>query len=278
VTGRPGTGKSSLARAIAEELQLGEVLVWSITSRSTLQQGLYEYDGIARVQETARWQNAANDPKARKALAIENFLTLGPLGTALADSTSERPRVLLVDEIDKSDIDLPNDLLHVFEEGEFTIPELRRASEAEGRSRVEVPLHGEMKTGAAGMEKQRGAWVERGRVQCRAFPIVLLTSNGEREFPPAFLRRCLRVDIPRPMRPQLEKIVTQRLGIDATANADAKRIVDLFEKLRDTERRELATDQLLNAIHLVCNGKGPAEEEFLRKIILRALSEGDGAN
>lgn len=268
VTGRPGAGKSSLAWAIAEDLGFGPVLTWPITSRSTLQQGLYDYDAIARVQETARWQNVSkDDSEAKPALAIENFLTLGPLGTALADSTEEQPRVLLIDEIDKSDIDLPNDLLHVFEEGEFIIPELARAGQQQTGS-VNVPLHGEPKT-----DKGRKAPIENGHVRCRAFPIVVLTSNGEREFPPAFLRRCLRLDIAKYTHEQLANIVRNRLKIDPEQQPQAKQALKLFEKLQDEEKRLVATDQLLNAIHLLCTGGAPYDEQQLRELILRALSD-----
>jgi MoxR-like ATPase len=118
VTGKPGTGKSSLAYAVAHELKLGRVLRWPITSRSTLQEGLYRYDAIGHIQE-------AN--LTRKMPDIGQFIRLGPLGTALLPSRYPHP--LLIDEIDKSDIDLPNDLLNIFEEGEFEIPELARLSE-----------------------------------------------------------------------------------------------------------------------------------------------------
>ena len=118
VTGKPGVGKSTLALAIAYELGLGPALHWAITSRSTLKESLYGYDAISRFQNL-------NDSDPYADPDIGRYMTLGPLGTALSPR-SRRPRVLLVDEIDKSDIDLPNDLLTVFEEGEYDIPELRR--------------------------------------------------------------------------------------------------------------------------------------------------------
>ena len=118
VTGRPGTGKSALAYRIARELKLGRVLRWTITSRSTLNSGLYDYDAIGRVEAA----NARRAPSTER--EVGDFLTLGPLGTALLPY--ERPRVLLIDEIDKSDIDLPNDLLNIFEGGESTTPRSRR--------------------------------------------------------------------------------------------------------------------------------------------------------
>ncbi|MFM6814789.1 MAG: AAA family ATPase, partial [Dolichospermum sp.] len=115
-----GTGKTSLAYAVAYELGLGEVLHWPITTRTTLKDGLYSYDAIGRLQD-------AKDKDKDNLAEIGKYINLGSLGTALLPS--EKPRVLLIDEIDKSDIDLPNDLLHIFEEGEFEIPELRRIAD-----------------------------------------------------------------------------------------------------------------------------------------------------
>lgn len=106
---------------------------------------------------------------------IEDYMKLGPVGAALATSEAGRPRVLLIDELDKSDIDLPNDLLHVFEEGEFPIPELQRLTD---RDRVELTEPGD-----AG--STRRVAIDQGVVRCREFPIVVMTSNDERDFPPA---------------------------------------------------------------------------------------------
>src|SRR5262249_23530267 len=97
VTGRPGVGKSSLAYSVAEELRLGAVLRWTITSRTTLNDGLYRYDAIGRMQEAQLNKDSKVPPD------IGKYLTLGPLGTAMLPS--RMPRVLLIDEIDKSDID-----------------------------------------------------------------------------------------------------------------------------------------------------------------------------
>jgi MoxR-like ATPase len=266
VTGKPGTGKSSLAYAVAHELIMGEVLLWPITTRSTLQQGLYNYDAIARLQDASlrESEQKAGGPVAPRP-DIGKYIRLGPLGTALlgrrVEDGSPRPRVLLIDEIDKSDIDLPNDLLNIFEEGEFEIPELSRLPE--DQSVVSILPHD-------GGEKVQ---VTRGRVRCEVFPFVVLTSNGEREFPPAFLRRCLRLDI-KPHPPEvLARIVNERLEPLPERKADVDELVRRFVELRDGQKKELATDQLLNAVYLALNGADPLKRDRLRDAIFRSLSE-----
>ncbi len=130
ITGKPGTGKTSLAYAVAHELKLGEVLYWPITTRTTLKDGLYNYDAIGRLQDSQQKEQAF-EGSGNTLQDIGKYIRLGPLGTALLPVTNlKRPRILLIDEIDKSDIDLPNDLLHAFEEGRYRIPELERIKEA----------------------------------------------------------------------------------------------------------------------------------------------------
>ncbi|MBM2616250.1 MoxR family ATPase [Actinoplanes sp. LDG1-06] len=246
ITGRPGTGKSTLAYAIAHELGLGPVLRWPITSRSSLQEALYRYDAIGRLQDV----NLSGEPTV-SADGIGRYLQLGPLGTALLPYG--KPRVLLVDEIDKSDIDLPNDLLNVFEEGEFTIPELARHSTPEVTVRI---------------DPKGTARVTGGTVRCRAFPIVILTSNGERDFPPAFLRRCVRLELGQPDSDRLAKIVEAHLGPDLRASASD--VIDAFLARRDGG--ELATDQLLNAVFLTQFTPDASRRELV-EVVLRHLSD-----
>lgn len=183
VTGKPGTGKTTLAYRIAYELDLGDVLVWPINTRSTLQQGLYYYDAIARLQNAQLPGENNNREKNRKDEIDENigqYIRLGPLGTAIYPQ--DKPRVLLIDEIDKSDIDLPNDLLNLLEEGYFEIRELTRLTRQgrESRQSIEIETHD-------------GDWLPGldGKIACQQFPIVIMTSNGERDFPLPFKRRCL---------------------------------------------------------------------------------------
>jgi MoxR-like ATPase len=257
VTGKPGTGKTSLAYAVAEELKLGEVLYWPITTRTTLKDGLYGYDAIGRLQDTKLndGDSPTNVDRPSNLGQIGRYITLGPLGTALFPS--DRPRLLLIDEIDKSDLDLPNDLLHAFEEGSFQIPELRRISHQQPQVAVQT---------ADGQTVE----IEQGEVRCAAFPIVILTSNGERDFPAPFLRRCLRLEIPEPDRETLRRIAIAHLGPEAAETAH-----DLIETFLHKRREtELATDQLLNAIYLVMRSQLSSEADRTKLIdqLLQPLS------
>ena len=255
VTGPPGTGKSSLAYAVARELRLGPVLRWNITSRSSLADGLYQYDPLSRLYAARAGQDGPG--------GVEDHLRLGPLGTALLPY--DRPRALLVDEIDKSDLDLPNDLLNVLEEGQYEIPELVRAARHSRDGAAEVLADG----------TDTPVAVRRGRVRCRAFPFVVLTSNGEREFPPAFLRRCVRLKLRRPGRDQLTHIVRAHLD---TPNGEADRLISRF--LERAAGGELATDQLLNALYLtgVAGLDAESRDDLAEQLMpyLSAAADGDG--
>ena len=234
VTGNPGTGKSSLAYAIAKELGL-EVVKWEITTKSTLKDGLYSYDAIARLQAVS----LKEDTK------VNDYLFLGALGYAF--TPSDKPKVLLIDEIDKSDIDLPNDLLHILEEMEFVIPELERA-DVDGNGISVYPSHKKK------AQEGKPVEIENGKVTCSPdnFPIIIMTSNDEREFPPAFLRRCLRLDMKTPKKERLIQIIDAKFkDIPIDKKEDVENIVDKFLTLINQENLTLSTDQLLNAIHLL---------------------------
>ncbi|MFF7965801.1 AAA family ATPase [Streptomyces sp. NPDC007903] len=255
VTGSPGAGKSTLAHSVAYELGLGEVLRWSIVSRSALQDGLYHYDAIARLQDVqiaaqGGYGSAAGSPGSVE--AIGGYIRLGPLGTALLPS--DTPRVLLIDELDKSDIDLPNDLLNVLEEGEFEIPELRRLADR-------LP-DGEAEVLTADGTKVR---VRDGRVRCTSFPFVVLTSNGERDFPAPLMRRCIHLELGRPDHNRLATFVRAHLGDEAARAGD-----DLIARFLERSRSELlATDQLLNALYLTDAAAPPSRERLADLLIQR---------
>jgi MoxR-like ATPase len=265
ITGKPGTGKSSLAYAVARELKLGEVLYWSITSRTILKDGLYNYDAIARLQEVKQQQNSSklspSEEKKQQASSIEDYITLGPLGTALLPS--EKPRILLIDEIDKSDIDLPNDLLNIFEEGRFEIEELVRLKK-------EIP---KVNIRTAYTEDSTHEIVE-GRVICTAFPLVFLTSNGERDFPPPFLRRCLRLTMKEPDKEHLVKIIAAHLGKEIAHPDNSEKLTDEaldqlvnnFIEERDN-RKTLANDQLLNALFMVTKGRIDTKDGLIKQLL-----------
>ncbi|GIM92006.1 AAA family ATPase [Paractinoplanes toevensis] len=246
ITGPPGTGKSTLPYAVAYELGLGPVLRWPINSRSTLQEGLYRYDAIGRLQDSNLPDGSRQTPAT-----VGQYIRLGPLGTALLPF--DRPRVLLIDEIDKSDIDLPNDLLNVLEEGEYPIPELIRG----GAQGERVFAHGQ----------EEPVPLAGGTVRCSTFPIVVLTSNGERDFPPAFLRRCIRLELAVPTADRLAQIVESHLG-----PAYRERSADLIEHfLAQRDSAQLSTDQLLNAVFLTMNIEVP-DRGGLIDSVLRSLS------
>jgi MoxR-like ATPase len=264
VTGKPGSGKSSLIYAVAAELKLGKVLTWAINSRSTLRDALYTYDALARLQYLQEAKVQSPDA-VLEAKGFGHFLSLGPVGTALA---SKRIRAVLVDEIDKSDVDLPNDLLNVMDTGRFTIQELKRLD----TKFVPIPdSDGEQ------------VMVERGEVTFEEFPFVVMTSNGERDFPAPFLRRCIQVQMPKPGADELRKIVLAHFQNKLSENdpdlkekgtregkedSISESILAEFLELR--ENGSLSTDQVLNAFH-VLRDSGQTFSQVERKDVLTTL-------
>ncbi|MEI2642413.1 MAG: MoxR family ATPase [Candidatus Nanopelagicales bacterium] len=159
VRGEPGTGKTLLAEAVAEALKM-DLITWNVKSTTRAQEGLYHYDTVQRLYDSRFGDHDVRD--------IREYIKLGPVGQAF--KSPERV-VLLIDEIDKADIEFPNDLLNELDRMYFDIPE----------------------TG------ERVAAVQR--------PVVIITSNAEKELPDAFLRRCIFHFIDFPDRELMQRIV-----------------------------------------------------------------------
>lgn len=264
ISGHAGMGKSSLAYAVAWQLGLGNVLRWSITSRSSLKESLYEYDAIARLQDASLQKSGVESPDPHD---VGQYITLGALGEALLPNVKGpyQPRVLLVDEIDKSDIDLPNDLLHILENGFFEVPEITRARHSDKKvvsvrvsrseKKIDIPSN--------------------GLIRCDDFPLVIMTTNGDREFSSAFRRRCLEFTIPQPSRKKLESIIRSQLEIKGSLDPKIEELLEAFEpKMRDGRFR-LAIDQLLNGIYLSQSKADidPTQHEFLLNAVYHSLTE-----
>ncbi|WP_051833779.1 hypothetical protein [Streptomyces sp. NRRL S-646] len=198
VTGEPGTGRSALAYRISRELDLGRVLRWRITSMSTLQEGLY--DGAGR---------------------------LGPLGTAFLPY--RRPRVLLLDRLDRAEIALPEDLCTVLDAGGFTVPGAPAHVATDDDSEAAVPLRG-------------------GAVQCHAFPLVVITTGGDRDVSPALAERCVPLTLARPNRAALEAVAAARFP-DGVAEDILTAFLDRAEAAQGP-----VVGRLLDALHLAGQG------------------------
>lgn len=267
LTGPAGSGKSTLIKHVAHEVGLGRELHWHITSRSTLTEALYRYDALGRIH-AQNLRNAAGPARSRLAGRgrkqrgddIAPFLRLGPLGTAFA--AVDRPRALLIDEIDKSDLDLPSDLLDILERGRFEIPELSRHH----RKRVPVRLHDDTET----------VDVVDGIVPCTLFPLIVMTSNGERDFPPPFRRRCIRYSMPVLTEESLTGIVAAHLSAPGE-DEDAVQLTTGVQELiagfagRLANGEHLAVDQLLNAVHLIRQPLQGQQRKDLTDLLLQGL-------
>ena len=185
------------------------------------------------------------------------------MGKAFA---SNKKSVLLIDELDKSDIDLPNDLLHILEEKKFEINVLKRYN----ISHVNLGTEDEPFEFING-EKE---------IDIDNFPIIIITSNGERDFSTAFMRRCLYHEMKLPTQEHLFEIVKQHLNVEDPGQIKIiEQIVEEFISKRDGlgsygHNSELAIDQLLNALYLRLNDKinlDSNENDIFKNVILRSL-------
>ncbi|MFD5566968.1 MoxR family ATPase [Streptomyces cadmiisoli] len=219
VTGEPGTGKASLAHRIGRELGLGRVLHWRITSLSTLREGLYR-DG----------HDCGDGHEGRYARGIR----LGPLGTAFLPH--RRPRVLLIDRLDRADIALPEDLCTVLAGGGFALPcaapdDLRVATD-DHPSRV-VPLPD-------------------GIVRCHAFPVVVITTAGERDMPLDLVRRCVTLRTGRP-GPALLRALAANHFPPGSGPVPAEDVVAAFVELAAAAEGPVV-ERFLDALRLAADG------------------------
>ena len=200
VRGEPGTGKTLLATHVAEALGM-PLLRWHVKSSTKAQDGLYVYDTVARLHDSR-----FNDGDVKD---IRRYIKLGPLGQALA---AERRVVLLIDEVDKADVEFPNDLLHELDRMRFTISE----------------------TGDEVVAPSR--------------PVVVITSNAEKELPDAFLRRCVFHFIEFPDRELMARIV--RVHHPALEGQLLEEALKAFYALRDVQglRKRPSTSELIDWI------------------------------
>jgi len=198
VRGEPGTGKTALAHAISESLGM-PLMTWHIKSTTSAKEGLYEYDVVQRLNDSRFDEGDISD--------ISKYIKLGVLGRSF---TTEEPVVLLIDEIDKADIEFPNDLLRELDEMAFTIPETDRTIKAIHR------------------------------------PVTIITSNAERELPDAFLRRCVFHYIAFPDPARLRKIVDAHMPELETSLIEAG--IARFYGIRKVQglRKPPSTSELLD--------------------------------
>ncbi len=211
VKGEPGTGKTVLAHEVAAAL--GHPLVeWHVKSTTKAQQGLYEYDAVSRLRDSQ-----LGDPKVAD---IANYIVRGKLWDAF---DAERPQVVLIDEIDKADIEFPNDLLLELDRMQFFVYETRQTIAAKHR------------------------------------PVVIITSNNEKELPDAFLRRCFFHYIRFPDRPTMERIVDAHYpGLQAEL---AREALNVFFQIREVPglKKKPATSELLDWLKLLMIEDMPAD-------------------
>lgn len=214
VKGEPGTGKTQLAQAVAAALGM-DLLRWQVKSTTKAQDGLYVYDTVKRLNDARFGDGDVSD--------IRRYIKLGPLGQAFA---AEQRVVLLIDEIDKAELEFPNDLLHELDQMDFVIDE----------------------TGETVKARQR--------------PVVIITSNAEKELPEAFLRRCLFhfIEFPGP------ELMSEIVGVhypDLDRNLVAPMLERFFGVRRVVGlRKPPSTSELLDWVRvLLAHGWRPTDDE-----------------
>jgi MoxR-like ATPase len=238
VEGEPGCGKTKLAYSIAHELGLGEVVKIAVKSTTRAQDLLVRFNALRRLQE-AQSREIVEDARH-----VHPYLSLGPLGEVL--HKGER-RVVLIDEVDKADIDFPNDLLDVLDDFSFQVDELPREEEADC------------------VKRQGFGRVVRCRVDAR--PVVVVTSNREKRLPEPFLRRCLYVRVSFPQtETELRDIVRKNTRAtlpeinEAVLNAAVVSFLRVRERCLGHTQKPPTTSELIDWVRILhLKGAEPAQ-------------------